>query len=87
MKNSAADKAESARTKVRSIVDTRRVSLGPSVEERMAQGKALRDRVPRTAHGKWKPPANRPDPVATLKASDRGRLQELLPIRYGRMIQ
>jgi uncharacterized protein (DUF2252 family) len=87
MKNSAADKAESARPKVRSIADTRRSSLGPSVDERMAEGKRLRDRVPRTSHGKWQPPANRPDPVATLKESDRGRLVELLPIRYGRMIQ
>jgi hypothetical protein len=87
MKNSAADKAEQTPPKVRSIADTRRVSLGPSVVERMAEGKALRDRVPRASHGKWKPPANRPDPMAILKESDRGRLQELLPIRYGRMIQ
>ena len=87
MKNSAADKAESAQPKVRSIADTRHASLGPSAEERMAEGKALRERVPRGAQGKWKAPANRPDVVATLKASDHGRLQELLPIRYGRMIQ
>jgi uncharacterized protein (DUF2252 family) len=87
MRNSAADKAGQTRPKVRSIADTRRVSLGPSVVERMAEGKALRDRVPRASHGKWKPPANRPDPMAILKESDRGRLQELLPIRYGRMIQ
>ncbi len=87
MKNSAADKTEQARPKVRSIADTRRFSLGPSVDERMAEGKRVRDRVPRTSHGKWQAPANRPDPVATLKESDRGRLAELLPIRYGRMIQ
>jgi uncharacterized protein (DUF2252 family) len=31
------------------------------------------------------PPANRADPVELLKESDRGRLPELLPIRYGRM--
>src|SRR5580700_6537736 len=87
MKNSAADKADQARPKVRSISDSRRASLGPSANERMAEGKAVRDRVPRTSHGKWKPPANRPDPVAILKESDHGRLPELLPIRYGRMIQ
>jgi uncharacterized protein (DUF2252 family) len=87
MKNSAADKADLARPKVRSISDSRRASLGPSASERMAEGKAVRDRVPRTSQGKWKPPANRPDPVAILKESDRGRLSELLPIRYGRMIQ
>ena len=54
MKNSAADKAEMTRTKVRSIADSRHASLGPSAEERMAQGKALRERVPRGAHAKWK---------------------------------
>jgi uncharacterized protein (DUF2252 family) len=87
MKNSAADKAEQARPKVRSIADSRHASLGPSAEERMAQGKALRERVPRGAHAKWKAAADRQDVVATLKASDHGRLPELLPIRYGRMIQ
>jgi uncharacterized protein (DUF2252 family) len=87
MKNSAADKAEMTRPKVRSIADSRHASLGPSAEERMAQGKALRERVPRGAHAKWKAAADRQDVVATLKASDHGRLPELLPIRYGRMIQ
>src|SRR5580693_126450 len=87
MKNSAADKVDQARPKLRSISDSRRASLGPSADERMAEGKAVRDRVPRTSHGKWRPPASRPDPVAVLKESDHGRLPELLPIRYGRMIQ
>jgi uncharacterized protein (DUF2252 family) len=32
-------------------------------------------------------PAQRPDPISVLQDSDRGRLQELLPIRYGRMKQ
>jgi uncharacterized protein (DUF2252 family) len=68
-----------------SITKARGDSLGPSAEERMTAGKALRERVPRTAHAKWKPTANRPDPVALLKESDRARLEELLPIRYARM--
>jgi uncharacterized protein (DUF2252 family) len=68
-----------------SITKARGDSLGPSAEERMTAGKALRERVPRTAHAKWTPTANRPDPVALLKESDRGRLEELLPIRYARM--
>lgn len=58
---------------------------GATVAERVSAGKALRERVPRRAHGKWERPANRPDPIALLKKSDHGRLQELLPIRYGRM--
>ncbi len=61
--------------------------LGPSAEERMTAGKALRERVPRTSHAKWSPAPNRADPIALLKSSNSGRLTELLPIRYGRMGQ
>ncbi len=61
--------------------------LGPSVKERLAAGKALREKVPRTSHGRWKLPPNRPDPIELLKHTDRGRLADLLPIRYGRMLQ
>ena len=53
----------------------------------MAAGVALRQKVPRSSHGEWKAPANRPDPISVLQRSDSGRLQELLPIRYGRMKQ
>jgi uncharacterized protein (DUF2252 family) len=61
--------------------------LGPSVKERLAAGKALREKVPRTSHGRWKLPPNRPDPIELLKHTDRGRLPDLLPIRYARMCQ
>ncbi|GAC1494058.1 MAG: DUF2252 domain-containing protein [Chamaesiphon sp.] len=54
--------------------------------ERIATGKALRVKVPRTSHENWKPAPNRPDPIALLKESNQGRLLELLPIRYGRML-
>jgi uncharacterized protein (DUF2252 family) len=59
--------------------------LGPTVAERMALGKALRERVSRGAQGKWKPGPHRHDPVALLHKSDAGRVAALLPIRYGRM--
>jgi uncharacterized protein (DUF2252 family) len=59
--------------------------LGPTVNARLTAGKALRKSVPRASHAKWVCPANRPDPIELLKKSDRGRLSELLPIRYGRM--
>jgi uncharacterized protein (DUF2252 family) len=59
----------------------------PTVEERLAAGKALRDKVSRSSQGKWTPPPNRPDPIALLQRSDAGRLPVLLPIRYGRMRQ
>jgi uncharacterized protein (DUF2252 family) len=60
---------------------------GPTLKERLAIGKGLRRRAPRSAHGKWVPPANRVDPIELLRKSDHGRLPELLPIRYARMQQ
>ena len=53
--------------------------------ERFAAGKRLRDRVPREEHGAWKPARNRPNPVDLVIASNKGRIAELVPIRYGRM--
>ena len=53
----------------------------------MTGGRDLRERVPRSSHAKWAAPAGRPDPIDVLQQSDRGRLPELLPIRYGRMQQ
>jgi uncharacterized protein (DUF2252 family) len=64
-----------------------RDTFGPSLKERLAAGKSLRTKVTRASHAKWKPPAERPNPVDILKHSDRGRIRELLPIRYGRMQQ
>ncbi|MGH8634719.1 MAG: DUF2252 domain-containing protein, partial [Burkholderiales bacterium] len=55
--------------------------------ERLDAGKALRDAVPRESHAKWKEPAKRRDPVDVLKESSRGRLPELIPLRYGRMLR
>src|SRR2546430_5225209 len=61
--------------------------LGRSIEERMSERKELRERVSRTAHAEWAAPSARPDPIEVLRHSDRGRLPELLAIRYGRMRQ
>jgi uncharacterized protein (DUF2252 family) len=61
--------------------------FGPSVEERMAMGKAIRDKVPRPSQAKWQPASNRENPVAILKKSNEDRIHDLLPIRYGRMRQ
>jgi uncharacterized protein (DUF2252 family) len=55
--------------------------------ERLAAGKALRERVPRESHGNWRPPRQGRDPVEILEQSNRGRLPELVPIRYGRMVR
>ena len=54
--------------------------------ERAAQGKAARAEVGRSVHGEWSSPANRPDPVDLLEAQAGTRVQELVPIRYGRML-
>ncbi len=55
--------------------------------ERRAAGKALRDKVPRASHGYWKPDSDRLDPIILLEESSQGRLPELVPIRYGRMLE
>lgn len=60
---------------------------GLTVKERFAAGKSLREKTPRRAHAKWVPAPDRADPVELLKRADRGRLPELLPMRYGRMKQ
>ena len=57
-----------------------------SLEDRLAQGKQLRQSAPRSAHGLWKPAEDRPDPVAMLIESSRGRLESLVPMRYARML-
>jgi uncharacterized protein (DUF2252 family) len=59
----------------------------PSPDELYKQGKKLRDKCPRQSHAVWKPPASRPDPIALLEESSQGRLPQLIPIRYGRMMQ
>ena len=56
-------------------------------DERRARGKALRQAVPRRGHGEWEPPENRHDPIELLSASNEGRMPELVPIRFGRMLQ
>jgi uncharacterized protein (DUF2252 family) len=58
----------------------------PPVEERMAAGKALRAKVPHEAHATYKPGPNRKDPVAILEKQAETRVQELVPIRYARML-
>ncbi len=60
----------------------------PSVlqsSESAQRGREARSSAPRSAHGDWAPAANRADPVAILQAQAATRVQELVPIRYGRM--
>jgi uncharacterized protein (DUF2252 family) len=53
--------------------------------ERAATGKAARSEVRRSSHARWEPAEGRADPVAILERQARSRVQELVPIRYGRM--
>jgi uncharacterized protein (DUF2252 family) len=57
-----------------------------SPQERVARGKAARNEVPRSSHGRWEPAVNRLDPVELLEEQARSRVPELVPIRYGRML-
>jgi uncharacterized protein (DUF2252 family) len=54
-------------------------------EERAAQGRLIRDAVPRSSQAGWKLPEHRPDPIELLEKSNEGRLSSLIPIRFGRM--
>ncbi|MFF8015691.1 DUF2252 family protein [Streptomyces sp. NPDC007929] len=50
------------------------------------EGKALRKRIPRSAHASLDLDASRPDAASAVEESGRGRLPELTPIRVGRMV-
>ncbi|MBX9845923.1 MAG: hypothetical protein K2Z80_29380 [Xanthobacteraceae bacterium] len=50
-------------------------------DSRVARGKALRDRIPRKQHGRWKELKDRPDPIDIIREEDTGRMKELVPIR------
>ena len=54
-------------------------------EQRRQEGKALRANVPRESHAGFEIASDRTDPVKVIKKSSEGRLQHLIPIRYGRM--
>jgi uncharacterized protein (DUF2252 family) len=63
----------------------KKIALLPAAD-RIAYGKQLRDKVTRDSHAAWSPDRKtRTDPLEILEATDKGRIKELLPIRYGRM--
>src|SRR5438552_9998217 len=61
------------------------VSYSATRAERYAAGRALRAKASRISHGEWAPAADRPDPISLLEEENRTRVQELVPIRMGRM--
>jgi uncharacterized protein (DUF2252 family) len=56
-------------------------------EERVMRGRSARHRVPRSSHAEWEPAADRRPPVGQLEAQAVTSVPELVPIRYGRMIE
>jgi uncharacterized protein (DUF2252 family) len=55
--------------------------------ERRVRGKAARAEVPRESHAQWKAPEDRPDPVALLESQAVNRVPDLVPVRWGRMME
>jgi uncharacterized protein (DUF2252 family) len=58
----------------------------PSVVERMAAGKALRDKLPREQHGEFRLHPNRQAPVSIIEKQAKTRLPLLVPVRHSRML-
>jgi uncharacterized protein (DUF2252 family) len=58
----------------------------PSVAERLAAGKAIRERVPRSFHSTYDLVGDRPDPVGIIERQNATRVSKLVPVRYGRML-
>jgi hypothetical protein len=56
-----------------------------SKPERRKQGKALREKCPRTLLAEWKPRSHSQDPLKLLEQSDADRIPGLIPLRYERM--
>jgi len=58
----------------------------PSLADKRAEGRKLRDHLPRVDQGIWKPARNR-DILATIAESNTGRLPRLIPMKMGIMAQ
>jgi uncharacterized protein (DUF2252 family) len=54
---------------------------------RSKRGKELRETVPRESHADWSPSEDRADPIGLLQGQDASRVQHLVPIKYGRMLE
>src|ERR1700730_16872653 len=57
----------------------------PKIEERRAKGAEWRHQVPLGALAEWTPPQSRRDSVEVLIEQGKGRIAELLPLRYAWM--
>lgn len=58
-----------------------------SKAERFEKGVVIRKLVPRSVHAEWNPSENREDPVEILIRTSIGRMENLIPLRYSRMME
>jgi hypothetical protein len=61
-------------------------SAGLDPRQRSRRGREARKLAPRSSRRKWRPAADRPDPIGLLAEQARTRVPELVPIRHGRMM-
>ncbi len=55
-------------------------------DQAKADGRELRNRVPRESHASWSAPADR-DPLGILEQQNASRIPNLVPVRMGRMVE
>ncbi|WP_149182550.1 DUF2252 domain-containing protein [Streptomyces sp. TRM49041] len=67
------------------LPSTSLAALSPA--ERAAYGRRARKHAPRSCHGRFDSVPRRPDPVEVLERQSELRLPELVPLRYGRMLE
>ncbi|GGX57573.1 DUF2252 domain-containing protein [Streptomyces fructofermentans] len=65
--------------------NTPTTSLTPA--ERAAYGKKARERAPRSSQASFVTGPGRPDPIQVIERQSATRVPELVPIRYGRMLE
>jgi uncharacterized protein (DUF2252 family) len=65
----------------------RRRQPAPTLAQRRAHGRSVRERISRQAHERWQVDPRREDPVELLRRVERGRIEALLPIKHGRMAE
>jgi uncharacterized protein (DUF2252 family) len=59
----------------------------PTPQERRAFGRARRKQLARQNHSLWKPEARRHAPIVLMEESMRGRLPQLVSLKYERMLE
>jgi uncharacterized protein (DUF2252 family) len=69
------------------VISRPKSAFHPSREERYEKGKLLRNSCPRSSHAEWKPTHDRPSTLQLLEQSSQGRIPQLVPMRYGRMLR